>query len=115
MLQLRCRMAGYSPPRTTEMKTLRTNQEWQRPLAFLAEAPMGWLVTRGEIRQFAADSVMSLDGELVEWAFLVLSGSCQLWRSSPGEEAGEILHCYNRGQTFGSFILPNTTLIAAED
>lgn len=76
---------------------------------------MGWLVSRGEIRQFAADSVMCLDDELVEWAFLVLSGSCQLWRSLPGEAEGEILHRYNRGQTFGSFLPPNTTLIAAED
>ena len=76
---------------------------------------MGWLIAHGEIRQFAADSRVGTDDSAAEWGFLVLSGSCQLRRILPGTMAPEILHTYRRGETFGSFLQPNTTVTAAED
>ena len=97
------------------MKTGRTNQEWQRPLAFLAEAPLGWLVARGHIRQFAAGSQVGMGDQPAEWAFLVLGGSCELRRILPEEAKPEILHTFKRGETFGSFLRPNTAVVAAED
>lgn len=97
------------------MKTSRTNQEWQRPLDFLAEAPLGWLIPRGQIRQFATDAHVLMGDAAADWAFLVLSGRCEQRRNPPGELAFEILHTYKRGETFGSFLPPGTTVVAAED
>ena len=97
------------------MKTGRTNQKWQKPLAFLAEAPLGWLVARGQIRQFAADSPVDLGDLPGEWAFLLLSGSCRLRRNLPGENGAAVLHTFRRGETFGSFLPPETSIVAAKD
>ncbi len=97
------------------MKTGRTNQKWQKPLAFLAEAPLGWLVARGQIRQFAADCTVDLGDLPGEWAFLLLSGSCRLRRNLPGEAGDSVLHTFRRGETFGSFLPPETNIIAAKD
>jgi NTE family protein len=97
------------------MKTGRTNQKWQKPLAFLAEAPLGWLVARGQIRHFAADCAVDLGDLPGEWAFLLLSGSCRLRRNLPGEAGADILHTFRRGETFGSFLRPETTITAAKD
>jgi NTE family protein len=90
-------------------------QEWQRPLAFLAEAPLGWLLARGQINQFPAGSPVVVDDEPAEWAFLVLSGTCRLQSSLLLPAGPEILHTYKHGETFGGFLRPDTTIIAAED
>ena len=97
------------------MKTGRTDQEWQRPLAFLAEAPLGWLVARGQIRQFTAGSQVVAGEHPAEWAYLVLGGSCQLQRVFSAEAKPEILHTFKHGETFGGFLQPNTAVAAAED
>jgi NTE family protein len=97
------------------MKNGRPIQGWQRPLTFLAEAPLGWLIPRGQICRFATDSHVAMGDQPVDWAFLVLSGSCQLRHNSPETDGTEILHTFKRGETFGGFLRPDTTVIAAED
>jgi NTE family protein len=107
--------SGVRRRAATEMRIERTNQEWQRPLAFLAEAPLGWLIARGQISHFTADSPVVANDQPAEWAFLVLSGSCQLRRNLPEKTGTEILYTYKRGETFGGFLRPHATIIAAED
>ena len=97
------------------MKKGRPIEEWQRPLAFLAEAPLGWLMPRGQIKHFAPDSPIVAGEPPADWAFLVLSGSCQLRRILPEEAGTEILRTFSRGETFGGFTLPGTMVVAAED
>ena len=97
------------------MKKGRPIEEWQRPLAFLAEAPLGWLMPRGQIKHFAPDSPIVAGEQPVDWAFLVLSGSCQLRRILPEEAGTEILRTFSRGETFGGFTLPGTMVVAAEN
>lgn len=97
------------------MKTGRTNQEWQRPLDFLAEAPLAWLIGRGQIRQFPAGFRVAVGEPPDDWTFLVLSGSCELRRILSDGAESEILHTFKRGETFGSLLRPNTAVIAAED
>ena len=106
---------GCPSPGATAMKTGRPIQEWQRPLAFLAAAPLGWLIPRGQINHFAAHSPVVAGGPPAEWAFLVLSGSCQLRRTLPEKAGTEILRIFKRGETFGGFLPPDTTVAAAED
>ena len=106
---------GCPSPRATAMKTGRPIQEWQRPLVFLAEAPLGWLIPRGQIRHFTPDSPVVAGDQPAEWAFLVLSGSCQLRRTVPEKAGTEILRTYKRGETFGGFTLPDTTMVAVEE
>ncbi|HEY5345534.1 MAG TPA: patatin-like phospholipase family protein [Verrucomicrobiae bacterium] len=97
------------------MKNERPVQEWQRPLAFLAEAPLGWLMPRGQINHFSPDSPVVGDDNQRDWAFLVLSGSCQLRRNLPGQADAEILRTFKRGETFGGYLQPGTTLVATEN
>src|SRR5580693_6799913 len=98
-----------------EMKNGRTVQEWQRPLAFLAAAPLGWITPRGQIIHFAGGSTVCAGSQLAEWAFLVLSGSCELRRDSPKKTGIETLHKYKHGETFGGFLREDTSVIADED
>ena len=65
---------GCSSPGATKMKNERLVQEWQRPLAFLAEAPLGWLIAHGQVRHFAPGSPVVAGEPPAEWAFLVLGG-----------------------------------------
>jgi NTE family protein len=97
------------------MKNERLAQEWQRPLAFLAEAPLGWLVAHGQIRHLAPGSPVVAGDQPDEWAFLVLSGSCQLQHNLPAGGGMEILRTFQRGDTFDGFLRPGMTVIAAED
>src|SRR5271154_1224311 len=97
------------------MKNGRLIQGWQRPLTFLAEAPLGWLIPRGQICRFATDSQVVMGDQPADWAFLVLSGSCQLRHNLPENDGTEILHTFKRGETFGGFLRPDTTMVAAED
>lgn len=97
------------------MKNGRPILEWQRPLAFLAEAPVGWLIPRGQVKQLAADAPVGEGDEPGEWAYLVLNGSCQLRGNSPGEDGAAVLHTFKRGEAFGNFLKRNTTVVAAED
>jgi len=105
---------GCPSPVATEMKNARPIKEWQRPLTFLAEAPLGWLIPRGEIHHFASDSPVCAGDQSAEWAFLVLSGSCEKRRTLP-DAPPEILHTFQRGETFGGFLKPDTVIVAAED
>jgi len=97
------------------MKNERPVLEWKRPLAFLAEAPLGWLIARGQIKQFAAGSPVGADDAPGEWAYLVLSGGCQLREKSPGADGANILQTFKRGETFGSLSRTDRTVMAAED
>ena len=96
------------------MKNGRPVQEWQRPLAFLAEAPLGWLMPRAQISHFSCDSTVCTGDQLSDWAFLVLSGRCERRRESPDAEA-EVLQTYQCGETFGGFSGRETRVVAAED
>jgi NTE family protein len=97
------------------MKNGQPVWECQRALAFLAEAPLRWLMLQGQISQFAPESLLVTGDETDDWAFLVLNGSCELRRNPPPAGRGERLETYTRGETFCSFIPPETTLVAAED
>src|SRR5882762_1959108 len=106
---------GCPSPGATAMNNRRSIDDWQRPLDFLAEAPLGLLIARGQVRRFAPDAPVIAGDHPAEWAFLVLSGSCQLQRRLPGEAGMEILRTYKRGETFGGLLLPGTQMIATED
>ena len=97
------------------MKNERLVVEWQRPLAFLAEAPLGWLMPRGHINHFNLDSPVVASEQQRDWAFLVLSGSCQLRRTLSEQAGPEILRTFKRGETFGGYLQSGTTLVAAEN
>ena len=101
-------------PGATEMKNGRTVQEWQRPLAFLAEAPLGWLMPCATISHFAGGSPICTGGQTADWAFLVLSGTCEQRRNSP-EAGAEVLRTFKRGESFGGFSGAGTMVVAAED
>src|SRR5271170_5331863 len=96
------------------MKNGQSVQEWQKPLAFLAEAPLGWLMPHATISHFSSGSAVCADGQNAEWAFLVLSGSCELRLNLPEAEP-KVLRTFKRGETFGGFLRHDTTVVAAED
>jgi CRP-like cAMP-binding protein len=96
------------------MKKGRPIEEWQRPLDFLAEAPLGWLIPHGQIKHFAAGATVGTGNQSADWAFLVLSGSCEQRRHLP-DSSTEVLRTFARGETFGGFLKPDTTVVAAED
>ncbi len=52
---------------------------------------------------------------MAEWAFLVLSGSCELRRNLPEKTGVEILRTFKRGETFGGFLSNDNIVVAAED
>jgi NTE family protein len=106
---------GCSSPVATKMKIGRTVREWQRPLDFLAEAPLGWVITHGQVRQFSPGSPVTAGDQQAECAFLVLSGTCRLQRNGSGDTGPEILRTYNCGETFGGFLRPDIAVVAAED
>jgi NTE family protein len=105
---------GCPSPRATEMKKGQPVQEWQKPLAFLAEAPLGWLMPHATISHFPSGSPVCADGQNAEWAFLVLSGSCEQ-RLNPPDAEPKVLRTFKRGETFGGFLRHDTTVVAAED
>lgn len=70
---------------------------------------------RGQINHFSPDSPVVGDDNQRDWAFLVLSGSCQLRRNLPGQADAEILRTFKRGETFGGYLQPGTTLVATEN
>src|SRR5882724_7158616 len=96
------------------MKNGRPVQEWQKPLAFLAEAPLGWLMPYATINNFSSGSPVCVDGQLSEWAFLILSGSCEQRGNLPDGKT-EIFRTFKRGETFGGFFRHDTAMVAAED
>jgi NTE family protein len=96
------------------MKNGRTVQEWQRPLAFLAEAPLGWLMPCATISHSPGGSPICSGGQMADWAFLVLSGSCEQRRQFPGAGA-KVLRTFKRGEAFGGFSGTETMVVAAED
>src|SRR5258706_8048603 len=96
------------------MKKGRPIQEWQRPLDFLAEAPLGWLIPHGQIKHFPHGTPVCTGDQSAEWAFLVLSGNCEQRRNLP-ESGAEVLRTFMRGETFGGYLKPDTTVVAAED
>ena len=76
---------GCSSPVATKMKNGRTVLEWQRPLAFLAAAPLGWVTPLGQIIHFAGGATICAGNQLAEWAFLVvLMWPVRLGRTGPG-------------------------------
>jgi NTE family protein len=89
-------------------------REWQRPLDFLAEAPLGWLIPHGQIKHFARGTTVCTGDQSAEWAFLVLSGNCEQRRNLP-EAGAEVLRTFMRGETFGGFLHPDTLVIATEE
>lgn len=97
------------------MKNGQPVWECQRALAFLAEAPLRWLIPQGQISQFAPESPVVTGEQTGDWAFLLLNGSCELRRHLPGNGGMEILHTYHRGETFGGSLRPDTTVVATED
>lgn len=76
---------------------------------------MGWLIARGQISRFPAEAIVGTGEQTAKWGFLVLSGSCRLQRRLPKEEGTEILHNYKRGETFGGYLQPDTTVVAGEE
>lgn len=76
---------------------------------------MGWLIPRGQIKQLPMDALVGEGDEPGEWAYLVLTGSCQLRGNPPGEDGAGILHTFKRGEAFGNFLRRNTSIVAAED
>jgi NTE family protein len=100
--------------RATEMKNGQPIQEWQKPLAFLAEAPLGWLIPHATISHFSSGSPVCADGQNAEWAFLVLSGSCEQRLNLPDAEP-KVLRTFKRGETFSGLLRHDTTVVAAED
>src|SRR6202040_2601972 len=59
-------------------------------------------------------SPVCADGQNAEWAFLVLSGSCEQ-RLNPPDAEPKVLRTFKRGETFGGFLRHDTTVVAAED
>ena len=106
---------GCPSPCATEMKNGRPIREWQRPLAFLAEAPLGWLMPRGQISHYAPGATVCAGVQLADWVFLVLSGSCEQRRNLPEAAGVEILRTFKRGETFGGFLRNDTMVVAAEE
>ena len=96
------------------MKNGRSIREWQRPLAFLAEAPLSWLTPRAQISHFSRGATVCAGDQLAEWAFLVLSGRCERRCELP--DAGvEILQTYQCGESFGGLSGRETRVVAGED
>jgi hypothetical protein len=73
---------------------------------------IGWLIPRGQINHFAAHAPVLADGPPAEWAFLALSGGCQLRRTLPEKAGAEILRIFRRGETFDGFLPPDSCLRA---
>lgn len=96
------------------MKNGQPIWECQKALAFLAEAPLRWLIPQGQISQFASESSVVTGDESDDWAFLVLNGRCELRRNLAGEGRTELLQTYKRGETFCSVLQPETSVVAAE-
>ena len=96
------------------MKNGRSVQEWQRPLAFLAEAPLSWLMPRAQIAHFVRGSTVCRGDQLAERAFLILSGRCEQQGDLPDARV-EVLQTYQCGETFGGFSGRETRVVALED
>jgi NTE family protein len=96
------------------MKKGRPVLEWQRPLAFLAEAPLSWLMPRAQITHFARGATICRGDQLAERAFLILSGCCEQRVDLP-DVGVEILQTYRCGETFGGISGRETRVVAAED
>jgi CRP-like cAMP-binding protein len=105
---------GCPSPRATEMKNRQPIRECQKPLAFLAEAPLGWLMPHAAISNIPSGSTVCVDGQNAEWAYLILSGSCEQRLNLPDGEL-KVLRAFKRGETFGGFLLQDTMVVASED
>lgn len=105
---------GCPSPRATEMKNGQPIQEWQKPLAFLAEVPFSWLMPHATISHFSSGSPVCADGQSAELAFLILSGSCEQRLNLPDAEP-KVLRTFKHGETFSGFLRRDTTVVAAED
>ena len=66
------------------------------------------------ISYIPSGSPVCVDGQNAEWAYLILSGSCEQRLNLPDGEP-IVLRAFKRGETFGGFLLHDTMVVASED
>lgn len=66
------------------------------------------------ISHIPSGSTVCVDGQNAEWAYLILSGSCEQRLNLPDGEL-KVLRAFKRGETFGGFLLHDTMVVASED
>jgi len=75
---------------------------------------LGWLMPYATVSHFSNGSEVCANGRQAEWAFLVLSGTCEQQHRLPDHEK-KVLRIFKQGEAFGGFFRPGTTVVAAED
>ena len=94
-------------------------QHSDTPIAAMAKAPLERILPFSEVARHGSGDIVCMAGQLADFAYLVLSGSCQEMLHSP-DEPPRILKTFRRGEPIQNGVFSESdqnriAIIAAED